>query len=572
MFLYIVTRCLVICCLSIVTSPRYACAMLKTDSLALDRRTLFRLGGISTLLAAGKLAAQDFGTGFTHGVASGEPGQDRVLLWTRYVSADEVALQFELAEDAGFTRPVSGGMVRAHAAHDFCAKAWATGLEPGKWYYYRFIAPDGDTSCVGRTRTLPDGDVSRFRLGVFSCSNMGFGYFNAYAHAAEADDLDCTLHLGDYFYEYQPGNYPSASEAVPERKLWPEHELLALADYRLRYATYRADTDLRRLHQLWPMISGWDDHESANDSWKGGAQNHQPDSEGDWSVRKAAAMRAYREWMPVSDEPWAAYQVGNLATLFRLETRLTARSKQFEIGDILKGKASPEAIDAALKDFREGAYEDASREMLGPDQLGWLAEGLKASRKAGTSWQVLVQQVLMGKLASPPELLEGVMSAAPDYAKARLQTAALASKAGLPSNFDAWDGYPAARKRVLTAAQNAGANLISLAGDTHNAWAFNMAQGGEAAGIEFAVQGVTSPGLENYLRGVDPKLLARSVVAFNRQLEWADTSQRGYMTVELTPERAACEWRFVDTIRQRSTTLASTHRMTALAGANRLEA
>ncbi|MCB2088578.1 MAG: alkaline phosphatase D family protein [Sphingomonadaceae bacterium] len=546
--------------------------MFKTDSLALDRRSLFRLGGLSTMLAAGKLAAQDFGTGFTHGVASGEPGADRVLLWTRYVSADEVALQFELAEDAEFTRIVSGGMVRAHAVHDFCAKAWATGLEPGRWYYYRFIAPDGDTSCAGRTRTLPEGDVSRFRLGVFSCSNMGFGYFNAYAHATQADDIDCTLHLGDYFYEYPRGDYPSRGQSVPERILWPEHELVALADYRLRYATYRGDKDLRRLHQLYPMIAGWDDHESANDSWKDGAQNHQPESEGEWSVRKAAAMRAYREWMPVSDEPWAHYQVGNLATLYRLETRLTARAKQFSIGDIIKGKASPEAMEAALTAFREGSYEDASREMLGADQLGWLADGMAASRKSGTVWQVLVQQVLMGKLASPPELLEGASAQAPDYAKARLQTAALASKAGLPSNFDAWDGYPAARKRVLSAAQNAGANLISLAGDTHNAWAFDMAHGGEAAGIEFAVQGVTSPGLESYLRGLDPKLLARTVVAFNRQLQWADTSQRGYMAVELTPERASCEWRFVDTIRQRSTKLAATHRMSAAAGANRLDA
>jgi len=538
---------------------------------ALTRRGLFTLAGASAAAAATPLVAQSFGRGFTHGVASGEPAAKSVLLWTRYVADADTALTWEVSASEDFTRPLASGAATASPARDGCAKATASGLEAGKWYFYRFVAPDGSTSDVGRTRTLPQGPTEAFRLAVFSCSNYGFGYFNAYGHAAEVADCDLALHLGDYIYEYGKGTYPSAQQAAADRTLAPENEIITLADYRLRYATYRADPDLRRIHQILPMICIMDDHESANDSWHGGAENHDPATEGAWATRKAIAFQVHREWMPVSDEPYAAYQVGDLATLFRLETRLLARDKQLDLGKVLAGAKDPQAAMEALVAFRDGAYADPARTMLGAAQELWLAEGMKASAKSGTAWQVLVQQVLMGNLKTPVSLADQLGSALPDYIRQRLRAAVLASQTGLPSNMDAWDGYPAARARLLKAALEADANLLVLAGDTHNGWAFELDHEGTRAGVEFGVNSVSSPGFESYLSFVPPADLAASLVGANDGLKWADTSQRGYMVVELTQARATTEYRFTGNVRQRSTKLAGTRRISAAAGAGKLE-
>ena len=199
---------------------------------ALDRRTFVRgsLAGMGLLALPGVALAAD-AEGFTHGVASGEPGADRVLLWTRFAgSGDGVALRYEVADSLDFAKPVSGGDVRALDERDWCAKAVATGLQPGRWYYYRFVGPNGETSPVGRTRTLPVGKVDRFRLAVFSCSNLGFGWFNAYRHAADDGAFDAVVHLGDYYYEYEKGEYPSTKQIVPDRELLPENEILSLAE------------------------------------------------------------------------------------------------------------------------------------------------------------------------------------------------------------------------------------------------------------------------------------------------------------------------------------------------------
>lgn len=538
---------------------------------ALDRRSLLKTGILGLGVAGAPLAAQSGGKGFSHGVASGEPAAERVLLWTRFVGAQDTALEFEVSETLDFSRVAAGGSVTARAENDWCCKAWAEGLEPGRWYYYRFTAPDGSHSDVGRTKTLPVGKTDKFRMAVFSCSNIGFGWFNAYAHAAADGDFDCALHLGDYFYEYGPGTYPSNEEAQSGRVLFPAREIVSLADYRLRYATYRRDPDLRRLHQLFPMIAGWDDHESTNDSWEGGAQNHQSETEGEWSVRKAAAVKAYREWMPVSDEPWAAYEVGDLATLYRLETRLTARAEQFSYGQILSGKTSPEAAMAALVAFREGDYRDGNRELLGMKQQAWLADGLKRSASAGKPWQVLVQQVLMGNLVTAPRLTEGLPADLPAYIRQRILAGAMAGRAELPLNMDAWDGYPAARERVFRAALDANANLVSLAGDTHNAWAFDLDHAGEKVGVEFGVQGVTSPGLESYASYLPVDVLERETVAHNRQLKWMDGSRRGYMAVELTPASASSEFRFVSSVREKGAGVNDTRRVSTQAGSRALD-
>jgi alkaline phosphatase D len=550
--------------------------MIKTDPPAspapnpatLSRRSLFQLAGASAAAAATPLAAKSFGSGFTHNVASGEPGATSALLWTRFVGAAETRLEWQVSSSMDFGKPVAEGSVMASPDRDWCTKASATGLEPDSWYYFRFVAPDGSASPIGRTRTLPEGPTAKFRMAVFSCSNFGFGYFNSYAHAAEANDVDLVLHLGDYIYEYGRGTYPSPGQANTDRTLYPESEIVALADYRTRYATYRADPDLQRLHQLLPMISVWDDHESTNDSWKDGAQNHQPETEGDWQVRKAIAKRVYREWMPVSDEVYTTYEVGDLATLFKLDTRLEGREEQFSLQELLEGKDNPEAMVAALAAFRDGEWADPERQLLGRAQEEWLAVGLRASTRSGKTWQVLVQQVLMGKLKSPPNLLDLMGDGLPPFIRNRLVASAMASQAGLPLNMDAWDGYPSARERVFEAALVADANLFVVAGDTHNGWAFDLAQDGEKVGVEFGVSSVSSPGFETFLPMVAPGDMAGLVVGANEELKWADTSQRGYMVVELTPTTATTEYRFVAGIRQRSTVLAGKQSFTTEAGSN----
>ena len=500
--------------------------------------------------------------GFTHSVTSGEPAPDSVLLWTRYVpaSGDSATLRVELAETPDFARVVGGGAQTTGPWRDWTAKITVAGLKAGTVYHYRFVAPDGSFSPVGRTKTLPDGAVRQFKAGVFSCSNLAVGYFNAYAHAAERGDLDLVLHLGDYFYEYAAGVYPSIADSLrlPE----PRGELLALADYRLRYASYRADPDLQRLHASVPWIVQWDDHESANDSWEGGAENHQP-NEGDWNARRAAAIQAYREWMPVSDEPWTSYQIGGLATLYRTETRLLARTKQPELRALLGG-LDPRA---ALIKFRDTAWQDPAATMMGSTQEAWLARGLRQSVKAGTRWQVVNFGTILGETRLPPDAKDWIAPDANPRAKAYLTAGLLASSVGLPFNFDNWGGYPAARRRFLSDAQAAGANLIVLSGDSHNGWAYDLAQGGKPAGVEFAGHAVTSPGVESGV-AADPAKVAAAIVRANPELKWCDTSRRGYMVLTLTPEAARNDWVFVDTVRERGTKASIGHSATVARGRN----
>ncbi len=531
-----------------------------------DRRNFFKLGALGLAsVATPTLAAEN--AGFTHGVASGEPGSDRVLLWTRYKAAGAAALRWELADSTDFKRIVASGTAEASPERDYCAKALATGLKPGRWYWYRFVAADGAMSPVGRTRTLPVGKVPKFRIAVFSCSNIGFGWFNAYAHACEADDFDLAVHLGDYFYEQRRGIYPSADKAL-EGRPQPELEAAALAGYRERLSVYRSDPDLQRLHASLPMLLCRDDHESANDAWSGGAEGHQPATEGDWAARKAASERAYREWMPVSEDDYASYEIGNLATLFRLETRHLARDKQFNlIGAYLAAK--PGEQEAALAAFRDNVLPDSKRGLLGAAQEGWLGEGLSRSVKARKPWQVLLQQIIMGRRVLPPIATQGVPQTFPPLYRAALESAVVAGKVNLPWSMDMWDGYPAARQRVYEMALKAKANLVVLAGDSHNGWAFDHDHDGKRIGVEFAGCSVTSPGAEDTLPWVDPAALANAMVAANPQLKWCDTKQRGYLALELTPTAASGEYRFLQTIRERSSALAGTHKLSVKAGARR---
>lgn len=533
-----------------------------------SRRTALKLAMLGLAGASVPVLAQS-AKGFTHGVASGEPGASQVLLWTRYAGDQDERLKWEVAEDDDFRRIVAQGDATASPANDCCAKVWAKGLKPGRWYHYRFVARDGAKSVTGRTRTLPVGKVPSFKLAVFSCSNYGFGHFNAYAHAIESGEFDLAVHLGDYFYEYQRGDYPSAKQVLAGREA-PVEESVTLEGYRERFRLYRADPDLQRLHQLLPMVSVWDDHETANDTWQNGAENHQA-NEGDWATRKAASEKAYREWLPVSDADYAQYEIGQLATMFRLETRHLARSEPLDLLSVFKS-AAPGQAEAAYAAFRDGAWRAEDRTLLGAKQETWLASGMKASKRAGKRWQVLAQQVVMGEVAMSEKLVAGMPSNSADWLKQRIQSGVAAGHVGVPLNMDAWDGYPAARRRLLSSALAANAELLVLTGDTHNAWAFDLDHHDERVGVEMAGHSVTSPGAESSIRWLKPDEMARTTVERNRQLKWCDMSQRGYMAVELTPASATSEWRFLASVRQKGTALAGVKRMTVLAGQRKFSA
>ncbi|MBX3593743.1 alkaline phosphatase D family protein [Sphingomonas sp.] len=537
-------------------------------TIRIDRRSLVLTG----TLGLGAYAVPGFARtpqlagarGFSHGVASGEPAATSLLCWTRFVgSGDTARVTLQISTSADFARPVAAGEQVTGPWRDWTVKITPTGLNPGTRYHYRFVGPDGSFSPVGQGRTLPEGNVERFRIAVFSCSNIGFGYFNAYAHAAARGDIDLALHLGDYFYEYRNGTYPDRGETIDGRFPLPASEAISLADYRLRYASYRSDPDLQALHAAVPLIASWDDHESANDSWEGGAENHDPATEGAWSTRKAAAMQAWREWMPVSDAPWEAYSIGTLATLFRTETRLLARSRQPSFQSLAMAADPGQAIRA----FRDGSWRDPAMTMMGSAQEAWIADEMARSVRAGVRWQLAGVGTVMGAMKAPGIAASWLKPDASALAQARVKAAVLLGSLGLPLNPDNWGGYPAARERFLDAAQRANANLIVLSGDSHNGWAFDLANRGMPAGVEFAGHAVTSTGFETAF-APDPRVIAATMVATNPELKWCDTSRRGYMALTLTPDTATNEWMFVDTVARRVPSAAVGHVATVARGRN----
>ncbi|AYJ86459.1 alkaline phosphatase [Sphingomonas paeninsulae] len=539
--------------------------MIRIDRRQLIATSALGLGGL--LLPGGALFAQSLSVarGFTHNVASGEPATDSILLWTRFVGdGDSAHIKVEIADTANFTRIVSGGEMITGPWRDWTTKITVDGLSPGKTYHYRFIGEDGSKSPVGRTKTLPTSGVEQFKIGIFSCSNLPVGEFNAYGHAAARDDIDMMLHLGDYFYEYKRGTYP------PESPRWdriqPAEEVVGLTDYRLRYASYRTDPNLQALHNRHPMILSMDDHDSANDSWEGGAQNHRAD-EGDWTLRKLAAIQAYREWLPIDDIPYQTYDIADLATLFRTDTRLLARSHQPSTARMFESADVP----AALAAFKKGPWRDPAVTMMGTTQENWLAHGLKASTAARKKWQLVGVGTIVGETYMPPEA-SGWLAADATASSKRYTLGGLElAKAGLPFNYDNWGGYPAARARLLGAAQRANANLVIVSGDSHNAWAYDLKNEGKRAGVEFAGHSVSSNGYESSTKGTDPKTIAAAMVRASPELKWCDTSQRGYMMLTLTPTTATNEWVFMQTVATPSIATSTPHTMRVRVGSAMLE-
>jgi alkaline phosphatase D len=538
-------------------------------SLIINRRAVlatagFGIGGL--LLPGGAAMAQALLglTGFTHNVASGEPGPDSVLLWTRYVNpiGGPSKVRVEISETQDFAKIAGGGQMVTGPWRDHTVKITVDNLAPGKWHWFRFIAPDGSMSPVGRTKTLPVGKAAKFNIAIFSCSNLGFGEFNAYGHAVARDDIDLVLHMGDYIYEYARGGYDGGAKFAA--RIFPADEILTLADYRLRYASYRADKQLQALHANFPMIPNTDDHEGTNDMWEGGAQNHQAD-EGDWTNRKNAAMQVWREWLPVGETPWKEYPIGELATYYRTDTRAVGRSKPFSNGDIFRS-ADPAK---AFAEFHDGAWRDSAMTMLGSEQESWLYKAI--SRNKGT-WAVVGSGTNMGYNFTPDQAMDWFPKDTPESRKNFVRQGIAAAKAGVPYNLDNWGGYPAARSRLLGAAQRVDANLVVVTGDSHNGWAFDLPEGGKPAGVEFGGHSVSSPGFESATQGTDPSVIARGLVERSKdELRWVDTSNRGYMHLSLTPQAATNEWVFMQSVKDLSMATKPGHRMKVRAGRKVLE-
>lgn len=539
------------------------------------RDFVIRLSTVAAALSAGAVLSacggDDAVPQFLYGVASGDPLADRVILWThaRYPDSEAaVELSWEVATDNRFANIVSHGSVTATAATGFTVKVDATGLAANTEYFYRFRQGQ-HVSAVGRARTLPTGSVSEVRLAVLSCANYPAGFFNVYAEVAKSD-AQFALHLGDYLYEYAAGGYASAQADKLGRVVQPATELLTLSDYRQRHAQYRSDPDAKDLHARLPMIAVWDDHEIANDAYQDGAENHDPAKEGSFAARRAAALQAWHEWMPVRSgtdqgQIYRSFDFGNLLSLHMLDTRLVGRDQQVTIEQLLNPATQASAL---------AALSSPTRQLLGQTQLQWLQGQMSASK---ASWQVLGQQVLMARMTVPLSILNALnpantsptavadgAKAVTDYLTAKATPVAARTPAQqallnpavnpeLGYNLDAWDGYPAAREYVLGTAAQLGKKLVVLAGDTHNAWHSSLTLlDGRKVGEEFATSSVSSPGLENYLAALPPEQVKSIFENVIDDLDWMDPKRRGFLKMTFTASAAKGEWVFIDRIDSRS--------------------
>lgn len=502
---------------------------------------------------------------FAHGVASGDPGPDSVVIWTCVSPEAETSpgatatVVWEAAADEAFTDMRGKGEATTGASRDWTVKVLLRDLQPGTTYYYRFRIGD-NYSPVGRTKPLPAGAVESARFAVVSCSNYPFGYFNVYDLIARQDDLDAVIHLGDYIYEYSREGYGGETGAALGREHEPAHEIVTLADYRRRHAQYKSDPASQAMHARHPLIPIWDDHETSNNSWKDGAENHQPETEGEWSARKRAALQAYYEWMPVREPEggpeafFRSYAYGDLLTLAAIETRLMARSKQFEYMEVVPTLETPEDVEH----FKRDILWDETREMLGAAQLDYLDRTFRDSVSAGQPWRLVANQIIMARVTAPdlnPHVTEEDIAALEkDWPPARafVKSSAL----GLPLNFDAWDGYPAARERFYDMVRQADADdgMIVVTGDTHTWWANDLvAEGGAHMGVELGVNSVTSPSpyRAEFLdgKGAEYALLTNRD---NADVRYLSGENHGFIELEIGRDAVRARFMAVDTVESRN--------------------
>ncbi|MFJ9677405.1 alkaline phosphatase D family protein [Streptomyces sp. NPDC101194] len=533
-----------------------------------SRRTVVKAAAAGAVMApvlgSATTARAADGPAFLHGVASGDPLPDGILLWTRVTPTPDAvpgsgcgvdtAVRWEVAEDKEFARVVAQGSTVASAASDHTVKADVRGLGPATTYWFRFSAGDGTRtwSPTGRTRTAPAAGAATpgVRFGVVSCANWEAGFFSPYRHLAARADLDAVLHLGDYIYEYASGSYPAAKYVVRPHE--PRHEILTLADYRTRHGNYKTDTDLQALHAAHPVIAIWDDHEFANDAWSGGAENHTPGTEGAWADRVAGAKQAYFEWMPVRTSTegtvYRRLRFGNLADLHLLDLR-SFRSQQSTIGN--------------------GSVDDPDRTITGRAQLDWLKSGLAGS---DATWKLVGTSVMISPVA---------FGSVPAHLLGPLAEMLGLPKEGLAVNVDQWDGYTDDRKELITHLRDRSiTNTVFLTGDIHMAWANDVPVKAAtyplsaSAATEFVVTSVTSDNLDDILHvapGTLSVVAGAAVKAANRHVKWVDMDSHGYGVLDVTAERSQMDYYVVSDRTKRDATAAWTRSYRTLSGTQKVE-
>ncbi|HDF8079017.1 TPA: alkaline phosphatase D family protein [Vibrio parahaemolyticus] len=537
--------------------------------MSLSRRDFMKVVS-STAIATGLIGCgsddnESVAVSFEHGVASGDPTQTQVIIWTRVTTAASyVDVSWQVASDMEFSNVVQSGVFTTDTGRDFTVKVDVQNLNANSQYYYRFMVGEM-MSEVGQTQTLPEDGVEKASMAVVSCANYPAGYFHVYREILnqhEQSPFDVVLHLGDYIYEYGAGGYASEDAAALGREPSKGTECITLDDYRKRYAQYRQDADLQALHAKLPMIAVWDDHELANDTWKNGAENHQ-DDDGSFIDRRAAAAAAWTEWLPVRENTFSnmliyrQFSFGNLVNLMMLDTRLVGRDKPLDYFSL--SVPTMEAIGGLVAQSRS-----ADRELLGTEQLAWL---MKEFNTHDAKWNVLGQQVLMSRMELPSSVMTAMFQLFTSTEEKKTEALLAVNTAitgyladpsadpiSLPYNLDAWDGYYVEREKVYQLAKASSGNFVCLAGDTHNAWASELKDvSNNPIGIEFATSSVSSPGLEEYL-ALDPVAIAQMEYTLPHlvsELQWADIKQRGFMRVTFTADAAQSTWYLVSTIKDK---------------------
>ncbi|MBE4220998.1 alkaline phosphatase D family protein [Vibrio parahaemolyticus] len=537
--------------------------------MSLSRRDFMKVVS-STAVATGLIGCgsddnESVAVSFEHGVASGDPTQTQVIIWTRVTTAASyVDVSWQVASDMEFSNVVQSGVFTTDTGRDFTVKVDVQNLNANSQYYYRFMVGEM-MSEVGQTQTLPEDGVEKASMAVVSCANYPAGYFHVYREILnqhEQSPFDVVLHLGDYIYEYGAGGYASEDAAALGREPSKGAECITLDDYRKRYAQYRQDADLQALHAKLPMIAVWDDHELANDTWKNGAENHQ-DDEGSFIDRRAAAAAAWTEWLPVRENTFSnmliyrQFSFGSLVNLMMLDTRLVGRDKPLDYFSL--SAPTMEAIGGLVVQSRS-----ADRELLGTEQLAWL---MKEFNTHDAKWNVLGQQVLMSRMELPSSVMTAMFQLFTSTEEKKTEALLAVNTAitgyladpsadpiSLPYNLDAWDGYYVEREKVYQLAKASSGNFVCLAGDTHNAWASELKDvSNNPIGVEFATSSVSSPGLEEYL-ALDPVAIAQMEYTLPHlvsELQWADIKQRGFMRVTFTADAAQSTWYLVSTIKDK---------------------
>ncbi len=490
---------------------------------------------------------------FQHGIASGDPLQTRVILWTCISGTGGGYVGWEISKDQDFGELAGSGQQMVGQNGPTPIKMDVGGLQPGTEYFYRFTRNDV-ASAIGRTKTLPQGKVDEIALAVVSCSNLPSGYFHSYAHLAASEPVDAVLALGDYIYEYGLGGYGTDDAEALGRVPEPVYECLSYADYAMRYAQYHRDPDLQAAHAIAPWIMTWDDHETANDSFKGGAQNHSED-EGDWATREAASLKAFYDWTPTRepavDQPrsafWRRFDFGDLASLTMIETRLSGRSKQITFDEFpVSVDADPDdpEVQAKLEHFEKKIIGRADRRMLGDAQAAFVGEALQSSVASGQAWQIIGNQTLFTETRSPnfmtslPGWLKFVVRQTSDLFYGYFQR----SRFHPLLNLDSWDGYPAARERFYDKVKSAGANMLVVTGDTHDFTASRLRDAdGTKVGVELGTSGVSSPGNYSTINapGVNFGTLTEKQ---NPDVILHDTSYTGYIRMKVTRQNVLADY------------------------------